>query len=242
MTQAQDFSAMERAPTRVPIWYWNRQALIKLRAEIDACIQASGVPRGAEVVELGCGNRPYQTLVERHGLRYIGADLAGNAHADLIVGDDGRVPVEAGRFDLVLSTQVLEHVPDPAAYLAEARRILKPGGWLVLSTHGIWVYHPSPADYWRWTGAGLRKLVEQQQFRVLRFSGVLGLLPGALQTAQDSLRGHLPGVLRKPFCLVMQWLIGLTDRLHTPQARSRDAMIFVVLAQPGTGDQRTSGA
>ncbi|MDP9141041.1 MAG: class I SAM-dependent methyltransferase [Pseudomonadota bacterium] len=232
MTQANDFSAMERAPTRVPVWYWNRQALLKLRAAIRNSLQQAGIGNGMKVLELGCGNRPYQPMVEATGAKYIGADLQGNAHADLIIADDGHVPAADGLFDAVLSTQVLEHVPDPVAYLGEVRRLLKPGGQLILSTHGVWVYHPSPGDYWRWTGAGLRKLLEDQQFEVREFTGVMGTLPMALQLAQDSINFHLPRLLRKPFCLIMQLLIAGADRLHSDEARARDSMIFVVLARP----------
>lgn len=230
--QATEFSALQRAPTHVPIWYRNRQALLKLRAAIRSCLVRGAIGSGSEIVELGCGNRPYQPMVEALGARYVGADLAGNAHADVIIEDSGHVPVADGTFDAVLSTQVLEHVPDPVAYLAEARRLLKPGGKLILSTHGVWVYHPSPGDYWRWTGAGLRKLLEDQQFEILQFSGVLGTLPMGLQLAQDSLQFHLPRFLRKPFCLIMQLLIAGADRLHSDEARARDSMIFAVLAQP----------
>jgi SAM-dependent methyltransferase len=242
MTHAQDFSAMQRASARVPIWYWNRQALLKLRQAIRSYLTDARITGGASVVELGCGNRAYEHIVRDCGARYVGADLEGNSHADLIIGSDGCLPVPAAQFDAVLSTQVLEHVENPAAYLAEARRVLRPGGALILSTHGVWEYHPSPGDYWRWTGSGLRKLLEEQQFRVELFSGVLGPLPMALQLAQDTIRRRIPGFLRKPFCLVMQWLIAATDRLHSNAIRERDAMIFVVLARPVIADQRGSGS
>ncbi len=65
----------------------------------------------------------------------------------------------------MLSTQVLEHVTDPRLYLAECHRVLRPGGPLLLSTHGIMVYHPDPVDYWRWTGAGLQRAVTAGRVR-----------------------------------------------------------------------------
>jgi SAM-dependent methyltransferase len=71
-------------------------------------------------------------------------------------------------YDGVLSTQVLEHVPDPLAYLRDAHRMLRPAGRLVLTTHGIWEDHPSPGDYTRWTRQGLRVLIEQAGFAVTR--------------------------------------------------------------------------
>jgi SAM-dependent methyltransferase len=63
-------------------------------------------------------------------------------------------------FDVVISTQTLEHVRDPARSISEIRRVLRPGGIALLSTHGVWPYHPVPHDYWRWTHEGLAALVQ----------------------------------------------------------------------------------
>lgn len=68
--------------------------------------------------------------------------------------DDGHLPVEDGTFDGVLSIQVLEHVPNPAAYLHEAMPVLRPGGRLVRTTHGVWEDH-GPVDLFRWIAEGL---------------------------------------------------------------------------------------
>ena len=78
------------------------------------------------------------------------------------------VPAELADYDCVLSTQVLEHVLSPTAYLAEAYRVLRPGGHLLLSTHGLFEDHFCPYDYWRWTVYGLRKLVEETGFKIDR--------------------------------------------------------------------------
>ena len=73
---------------------------------------------------------------------------------------DGRLPAEAADYDCILSTQVLEHVEDPAAYLQECYRVLSPGGHLLLTTHGIFEDHAVPRDYWRWTAVGLQRMIE----------------------------------------------------------------------------------
>jgi SAM-dependent methyltransferase len=77
-------------------------------------------------------------------------------------------PAPSDHFDGILSTQVLEHVAKPSDYLNDALRMLRPGGRLVLSTHGVWEDHPSPGDYHRWTAQGLRQLLENVGFQVER--------------------------------------------------------------------------
>lgn len=230
---ASQFSRMSKAPERIPIWYWNRQVLLQLRAAVREQLQRAGAGSATRVLELGCGNRPYERLVREIGARYEGADLTGNPHADLLIGEDGRVPVPDGSYDIVLSIQVLEHVPNTAAYLAEAARLLRPGGHLILSTHGIWVFHASPNDFWRWTAVGLRKILADNGYVVKDFRGVIGLAAGSLQLFQDSLRKRLPKLLRKPFTTALQALVALVGRLlDTRHHRDRDAMIYMVLAEP----------
>ena len=77
---------------------------------------------------------PYKDLVlsNKEVTDYIGLDIEsglsyGNVKADFF-WDGIKMPFEDGSFDVVISTEVLEHVPDPAHYLAEVKRVLKPGG------------------------------------------------------------------------------------------------------------------
>ncbi len=215
--------------------HWNWYLRSCLADALAKGMAAAGAGPGWQVLELGCGTRPYESLVRATGANYQGADLSGNPHADVLIEDNGHTQAADGSYDLIISAQVLEHVPDPAAYLAEAHRLLKPGGWLLLSTHGIWIYHPCPLDLWRWTGAGLRRTLEMAGFGINRFQGLVGLIPAGLHLIQDhiykrlSLRERWIG---KPFVWIMQSLIAATDRLHGDGGRERDAMIYVALAQP----------
>jgi SAM-dependent methyltransferase len=217
--------------------HWNWYLRKQLAKAISDSLKTAGIGPGCRVLELGCGTRPYESLVLASGAEYYGADLHGNPHADLLIDDAGHVQAHDASFDLVLSIQVLEHVPDPAAYLAESRRLLRTDGWLALSTHGIFIYHPCPLDFWRWTGAGLRRVVEQAGFDIQNFKGIVGLIPAGLHLIQDHLYKRLALRRRwvgKPFVWLMQSLISAADRLHGDGGRANDAMIYIALAQPKT--------
>ena len=68
------------------------------------------------------------------------------------------LPDKDGRCDMVVADQVLEHVADPAAAVAESVRVVRPGGLVVLTTCCVNPIHGRP-DYWRFTPDGLRLLV-----------------------------------------------------------------------------------
>jgi SAM-dependent methyltransferase len=110
------------------------------------------------LLDVGCGVSPYRPYFIA-AAEYVGVDAVENPHAQLH-GPVEALPVPDRSFDIVLCTQVLEHCDDPARGIREMHRVLRPGGRLLLSTHGVQVYHPSPNDLWRWTHEGLRRLVE----------------------------------------------------------------------------------
>ena len=113
---------------------------------------------GLRLLDVGCGDRPYEPLFAA-AAEVVGFDVPGNRHAD-VVGSIDAIPVEDASFDLVVCLQVLEHVPDPAAAVRELRRVVRPGGRVLLSTHGVAPLHPNPDDHWRWTPTGLRRLFD----------------------------------------------------------------------------------
>jgi SAM-dependent methyltransferase len=135
-------------PRRTTVGYAVRRPLLSWLAAHDVA--------GMRILDVGCGDRPYDALFPSAS-EIVGFDRPGNAHAD-VHGEIEAIPVEDASFDVVLCLQVLEHVPDPAAAVRELRRVVKPGGRVLATTHGVYPFHPNPDDLWRWTHTGLEKL------------------------------------------------------------------------------------
>ena len=133
-------------------------------ADLRHALERHRTDEPLHVLDYGCGGSPYRRLFP-NAVRYVRADLSGTPEIDHTFSSDSRLPdLASGSFDLVFSTQVLEHVSDPAAYLAEAFRLLRPGGKLLLSTHGTFPDHGCPHDYWRWTSDGLALTLKKAHF------------------------------------------------------------------------------
>jgi ubiquinone/menaquinone biosynthesis C-methylase UbiE len=136
------------------------------------------VQPGELVLDAGAGRAPYRNLFAH--ARYETADflaVKGKRYAEPdYVCDLADIPVADARFDHIVLTQVLEHVPDPATVLRELRRVLKPGGTLWLTAPLFYAEHERPYDFFRYTQFGLRHLLESAGLEVVEIEWMEGYL------------------------------------------------------------------
>jgi len=209
--------------------------LKELRGAIKARIPAVA-RKGAVALDFGCGQKPYETLFTGNGVHYVGADFGGGA--DVAIDETGRLHAQDNSFDLLLSFQVLEHVRDLGTYLSEARRVLRPDGQMMLSTHGTWFYHPHPEDHRRWTRPGLIGDIESHGFKVTECVPIVGPLAWTtiirLTAFRFALRkipvvGHaIAGLL----ALIMNFRAMIEEAVTPAWATNDNACIYLVTARP----------
>jgi SAM-dependent methyltransferase len=106
--------------------------------------------------DIGAQNGPYA----EHFPRRIGIDIRPGAGVS-VIGDAQALGIRDGAFEVVLCTEVLEHLPDPQRAVDEMFRVLEPGGELLLTTRFLFPIHDAPRDYFRFTKYGLRHLLRR---------------------------------------------------------------------------------
>ncbi len=128
-----------------------------LEASLSQCRQ---FVKGS-LLDVGCGHRPYEKTFFASAERYIGTDYLSDRSRPDVISSALQVPFTANSFDTVVSTEVLEHVPDPLRALREMQRVLKPGGFLILSAPMYLPRHESPYDFFRYPYDGMLYLIRE---------------------------------------------------------------------------------
>jgi SAM-dependent methyltransferase len=114
--------------------------------------------KGKNVLEVGSRNVNGSVRPLFESESYVGVDMMAGDSVD-IVGRADDLPFEDESFDVVVSTEMLEHDPFFWLSIPEMARVLKTDGYLLLTTRGIgFPYHEFPGDYWRFTEEAIRHL------------------------------------------------------------------------------------
>ncbi len=150
---------------------------------------------GERALDLGCGSGTFTALLSEAAASVVGVDVAESAlrraraaHPELdfqLVPIDGPLPFEGAAFDLVWASEVIEHVADTERWLADVRRVLAPGGRLLLTTpnhsrvallvHGLEHYSEPLGDHLHlYTQRSLRATLAKMDFERIDVRSAVG--------------------------------------------------------------------
>lgn len=149
----------------------------------------------------------------RRMLRIAAAKLAGQNHRCLLIHRDARrLPFPTDTFDAVCCLEMLEFTPDPAAQLAEAVRVLRPGGTLVTTRRRGWQAHLMPGKHT--ASNAFRTLLASlgvEYVELQAWQADYDLVWGVKASHRPSVVRHTLDVLTCPKCASTQWTEGEED-------------------------------
>ena len=185
-------------------------------------IRKEALPRmrpGTKVLDAGSGKLQEQFLRDEFmatGATLHTCDLNFGPGVDF-KADVSAMPFEDGAYDIVLNTQVLEHVKDPGLVCKELARVLKPGGLLFLTTPQSSPLHNLPWNFFNFTNLGLGLLMDAAGLdteKVQPQGGHFALLAFELHwTVREIRRSALPHLVKAPLELAAQALFGFLLKL-----------------------------
>jgi SAM-dependent methyltransferase len=194
------------------------------RKRVDADLAAATAHFTGRVLDVG-GARQRGAFRRPAGARWVVADIERGFRPD-VGADVQALPFRDAVFDAIKATELLEHVPDVARALGECRRVLRPGGHLVITAPFLERLHGDPGDYSRYTRSMWERLLAAADLKPVTideqggyFTHLAGLLRFLVLRAPRPLRwagyGFFP-------------LLDLMTRLDaSPRARRSDFAAFV---------------
>lgn len=125
----------------------------------------------SNILDFGCGDSRYKKYINDTN-NYIALDIEISGHDKNnknydVLWDGNKLPFKNKKFELILMTEVLEHVHNVEKTLLEIRRVLKIGGKLLITTPFIWPEHEKPFDFQRYTSFGLKSLMNRLGFSII---------------------------------------------------------------------------
>ena len=106
---------------------------------VDATLAARSI-HGSLIIDIGCGTGALRSYIQSRFVRYIGVDLVKYSNfpddAEFVEAnlDNDQIPLDDGLADAAISVRTIEHLENPRALMREIARIVRPGGWVIVTT------------------------------------------------------------------------------------------------------------
>ena len=189
------------------------------------------VPFSGRVLDLGGDKRSeYQVFLKSANVEVV--NIAKDAQPDHTFDLENTFPLPNGTYDFVMCMNILEHIYNTSHFLSECRRVLKPGGTLVVAVPFIMQVHPSPRDYFRFSKEALQQLMSIAGFRDVMIEAVgRGPFTASAQITYNPLsKIPLANALNLLQAKILDSLLRLFDRKGT-YSKERYPLGYLVVAK-----------
>ena len=203
-------------------WQFDYLHLRRLLDDLRPALARVAEPGGV-VLDVFCGSRPYDDLVAP-GVRVVGLDIDDRyGVADIVTTEF--LPCEDASYDGIACIEAFHYVADPAHGVAQFRRVLRPGGRVVVSVPLVWEFDRQIVEH-RYTSGSLRQLfdgwddvvVVENGGRAVSWALVTGTL---LHACEEALGRRLPRAARAAFVPTYLGLNGMGAALDAVEQRRR---------------------
>jgi SAM-dependent methyltransferase len=176
---------------------------------IDGFIEQSmmQIGRTGRLLDLGCGTQPYKRYYAGRCEQVVSADYSVRSKIDVRLSATA-LPFPDASFDVVLFSEVLEHVDEPVRAVKEIARVLKPGGRLLLTVPFNFMQHEVPHDHTRYTQFGLSALLRRHGLQPAYLSQRGSLLTLLVAQFEFLLRGGFETLNRRRLLKLMTRPLG----------------------------------
>lgn len=135
---------------------------------IKALVYAVNKYAAGNLLDIGCGNKPYQKMFDGKIDTYVGCDIVQSSEEKVdVLCPANNIPLTDESFNTVFSTQTIEHVADHQGLVNEAYRLVKKGGYFIVSGPLYWHLHEEPYDYFRFTKYGFEHILQKAGFEIV---------------------------------------------------------------------------
>lgn len=226
---------MENAFVNPKISKGNLESFI-IRSEIFKAVSKVLPSFSGKLLDSGCGSMPYKEIILSNSTvtEYLGLDIESalnyeNTKADFL-WDGSRMPFEDASFDVVFSTEVLEHVLDPDVYLMEVKRVLKPGGMFFFTVPFLMSLHEVPHDYYRYTPFALEKIFKRVGFTKVSIKPMGGYNAAMAQMLGLWINMYLWGKKKKMMRIIAKPIIAYLYKKDKVPANFKKSTMIVGLS------------
>ncbi|MFY9462471.1 MAG: class I SAM-dependent methyltransferase [Candidatus Sungiibacteriota bacterium] len=160
--------AGKKEPANKNLWSpWRKENYAFLKSELER------LPRESLLLDIGAGQLQFRDILE--DFRLVAVDFYPYPGVNVVCDINQSLPFRDASADILVMSNVLEHIAEPNILLAECARVLKPGGVMLGAVPFMINIHQRPYDFYRYTDINLQYLLKKHGFEKIDVRPVLML-------------------------------------------------------------------